>query len=131
MRSVGVLLRTAAEGRLCHLLPRRGEGRRIHDPPPAVPEFTGANSSSRQRQPSAALTNANVRWIRRRRVTLKASAERSLLPAPGCGRPVVASQQVPVHVVAILLQVAKGASTALSISPVTCASCSPTWLSSA
>ncbi|MGY3427171.1 branched-chain amino acid transport system substrate-binding protein [Bradyrhizobium sp. F1.13.4] len=112
---------------------KNGERERTepYDPPPAVPEFTGASSSSRQRQPSAAFTNANVRWILRRRVTLKASAERSLLPTPGCGRPVLASQQVPVHVVATLLQVAKGARTAISISPVTCASCSPTWLSSA
>src|SRR6266567_263967 len=101
--------------------PTRGEERN-YDPPPAVPEFTGASSSSRQRQPSAAFTKANVRWILRRRVTLKAAAARSLLVAPACGRPVPGSQQVPVQVVATLLQAVNGASTTISISPVTCAS---------
>ncbi|MFK4491487.1 hypothetical protein ABIA45_006565 [Bradyrhizobium sp. USDA 336] len=62
---------------------------------------------------------------------MKTSAERVLLPAPCCGRPVVASQQVPVQMEAILLHTVKGASTAISISPVTCASWSVTWLSSA
>src|SRR5258708_185075 len=92
--------------------PSRGEGRksRAYDPPPDVPELTGANSSSRHRQPSLAFTKAKVRSILSRRVTLKASPDRSLPPAPGCGRPVLRSQQVPVQVEATLLQAVKGAS---------------------